>query len=731
MLTHRGRDNRVTHENAVYQMTQDDRHILKSSISFTLLTREVFWPLLTGATMFITPPGTEQDSAYLVKFLAANKITIVTLTPSMLGAFLEEPEVKNCVGLRHVVCFGEILTPALQRRFFSRLSAELSMFYGATEAPSATLLQCRREDVPTTVQLGHPLPGKEVHLLDRELQPVPFGIAGELYIGGKVARGYFQRPDLTAERFIPDPFTLEHGARLYRTGDLGRYLPDGSIEFVGRTDDQVKIRGFRIELGEIEARLREHAAIRQAIVIVREDRATGRGLDAYVILEVGKVSNAGELREYLRTRLPDYMIPREFVFLDALPLTPNGKVDRKALPAPDRNRSELEASYVAPRDALEVQLTRIWEKVLGRTPIGGRDNFFELGGHSLLAVQVIHQIREVFGQTLPVKALFQAPSVEQLAEVLREEDPLRDWASLVPLQPRGSKPPFFFLAGRSHFGGRLGPDQPVYRVVYQDLDREQPFVRIEDMAAHSIESVRKIQPNGPYYLGGHAVGGVVAFEMAQQLRQHGQKVALLALCECWAPQSRRPTSRTLLSYRLWQKASYHFRRVRRVGTKQALTDFVGTLKKKTQGAAGFKQRVSLTPAEKEAKAAVLEATGHYVPEVYTGRIVLIRCSERGMWRDYDPLDGWGSLATNGVEMYEVPGEHASIYREPYVGMLTEILRDVLHGAQAEMGNERTSLAEENESLRVSRSLGGSQGSRKDNKNPRHDSQSIWESLPGR
>jgi thioesterase domain-containing protein len=337
----------------------------------------------------------------------------------------------------------------------------------------------------------------------------------------------------------------------------------------------------------------------------------------------------------------------------------------------------------------------------------------------------------VFEQTVPVKALFQAPTVEQLAEVLRDEDPLRDWASLVPLQPHGSKPPFFFLAGRSHFGDRLGPDQPVYRVLYQDLDRERPFVRIEDMAAHAIESVRKIQPDGPYYLGGHAVGGVVAFEMAQQLRRQGQKVALLALCECWVPQSRRATPRTTLSpYRLWQKASYQFHRIRRVGTKQRLTSLLGSLKNQTRRAAGLRQSVVLTRGQEEAKAAVFEARGQYVPQVYSGRIILIRCAERGAWRDYDPLDGWGSLATDGVEVYEVPGRHAEIYKEPNVGMLAKTLSDVLHEAQAEMENEQTALVERSVPLLDSRSFCGPQGDTTEGKNHRHERQAISESLVG-
>jgi amino acid adenylation domain-containing protein len=422
MLTHRSRDNRVTHENTVYQMTRDDRHILKSSISFTLLTREVFWPLLTGAKMFITPPGTEQDSAYLVKFIAANRITIVTLTPSMLSAFLEEPEVKNCPSLRHVVCFGETLTPELQRRFFSRLSAELSMFYGATEAPSATLLKCVREDVPTTIQLGQSLPGKHLHLLDRELRPVPLGVSGELYIGGRVARGYFQRPDLTADRFIPDPFSLEPGARLYRTGDLCRYLPDGSNEFVGRADDQVKIRGFRIELGEIETVLRQHAAIRQAVVIAREDRTRGKGLVAYVVLEARKASNTRDLREYLRVKLPDYMVPSSFAFLDALPLSPNGKVDRKALPEPDQRRPELKRAFVAPRTPVEEALAEIWSQLLEVEEVGVHDDFFELGGQSLLAGQVVSRAQKIFEVEVSLRVLFEHPTIAGLAAQIAQAE---------------------------------------------------------------------------------------------------------------------------------------------------------------------------------------------------------------------------------------------------------------------------------------------------------------------
>jgi thioesterase domain-containing protein len=265
--------------------------------------------------------------------------------------------------------------------------------------------------------------------------------------------------------------------------------------------------------------------------------------------------------------------------------------------------------------------------------------------------------------------------------------------------------------------------------VYQDLDREQPFVRIEDMASHSIRSVRKVQPNGPYYLGGHAVGGIVAFEMAQQLRRQGQKVALLTLCECWTSRARSMGSKSK-AQRLWQKASYHFHRTRRIGTKQELIELLGSLKEKSRGLAGHRKSVSLTPGEKEARVAIVEARTRYVPQVYSGRIILIRCSTRPSWRDHDPLDGWGNFATEGIEMYEVQGGHATIYREPNVGILARTLNDVLHKAQAELENGRTALVDPSVSLFDSRSFEGPKVNRTEGKNHRHDRQSILESPGG-
>jgi aspartate racemase len=726
MIPHRAICNHMFWMQDQFPLTADDRVVQKTPFSFDASVWEFYAPLIAGGRLIIARPASHRDCAYLIDLITRQQVTVLQLVPSLLQLILNEKEFDNCSSLRRVFCGGEILSTDLVKRFFERSTADLHNLYGPTEASiDATFWICRQDREQRNVPIGRPISNVQVFVLDSRLKAVPIGVPGELHIGGVgLARGYWNRPELTREKFIPNPFSSEPSACLYKTGDVARYRPDGSLEFLGRIDQQIKLRGFRIELGEIEGVLSQHPKILTSVVMIREDSFGDKRLVAYVVpvqwkppavteqyptarenvlivrednkgendlaphIAAGRepAPSMGELCKYLRQKLPEYMVPSAFVFLDCLPLTPNGKVDRKTLPSPDWNRSEVQGTYIAPRDAIEVQLTKIWEKVLGHGPIGNRDNFFELGGHSLLATQVIHQIRKVFERTVPVTVLFQAPTVEQLAAVLRNECPLKDWASLVPLQIHGSNPPFFFLAGRSHFGDQLGLEQPVYRVVYQDLDRDRPFDRIEDMASHSIISVRKMQPNGPYYLGGHAVGGMVGFEMAQQLLRDGERVALLALCECWVEP---PRSRESRARRIWHKGRYHFRRARRLGTKQGLTDIVQNLKEK-HGSAGFKHRIALTQIEQESRAAAFAAMSRYVPQVYSGRIALIRCSDRRpLWRDSDPLDGWGNLALGGVEVYEVPGRHVEIYRPPNVAILANALNNVLHKARGRIQTKQT------------------------------------------
>jgi acyl carrier protein len=310
----------------------------------------------------------------------------------------------------------------LPERLFGRLGVELTVLYGATEAPSATFRRCRPGEDRQNVTIGRPLPDNKVHVLDRALQPVPLGVAGELYIGGRLARGYLDRPELTAERFIPNPFSGEAGTRLYRTGDLVRQLPDGELEFLGRDDHQVKIRGVRIELGEVEARLGEHPLVREVVVVAREVGSAEQRLVGYIVpansVDPARAKQSGpsprELRAFLSARVPAAMIPAAFVFLDRLPLTLNGKIDRDALPAPESVCPEA-AAYVEPRTPVEERLVEIWEEVLGLGRAGIHDDFFELGGHSLLAGQVVARLYRHFGVELPLRVLFEHPTVAELA----------------------------------------------------------------------------------------------------------------------------------------------------------------------------------------------------------------------------------------------------------------------------------------------------------------------------
>lgn len=966
MNTHKGIVNRLLWMQDAYQLTSEDRVLQKTPFSFDVSVWEFFWPLLTGSRLVVAQPEGHRDSRYLVNLIAEQKITTLHFVPSMLQVFLQEPDLDRCSSLKRVVCSGEALPVDLQQRFFNRLECELHNLYGPTEAAiDVTHWKCQSTEEQRTVPIGRPVANTQIYILDKAMQPVPVGVKGELHIGGiQLAKGYLNRPELTAEKFIPNPFSKDSTAKLYKTGDLARYLPDGNIEYLGRIDHQVKIRGFRIELGEIESVLAKHPSVREVVVVPKTGQSGDERLMAYivpnhqqqmitdessvssldderiaqwqqvfnetysqttsvenatfnisgwndsysglpipaeqmgewvdstveriltrqpkqvleigcgtgmllfriapscqsywgtdisqqaidyvkeqmrtmggdwqqiklaekpahdfqglepdtcdavilnsvvqlfpsidylagvleqaidvvapggfifigdvrdlelletfhtsvqwykasdslrctalreriqqsvaqeeelaispdfftalkkkfpkishvqielkrghhhneltrfrydVILHIGKparstvhpealdwqeneltVSDIGDrlretqpeclliknvpnarlkevvnleqfldnsegtatvttlrelfgpiskeegiepeefwsfsqdlpyaisvtwsssgdnayydvwcqrrsekggletplnnspvigqvqpwstyannplqgqlahqlipqLRDFVQEQLPDYMIPNGFVLLESMPLNPNGKVDRRALPEPEMVLRSLREHFVAPRTDTEKTLAAIWSEVLGVEPIGIHDNFFELGGYSLIAVGLMAQIQQKLGSQLPLATLFQSPTIEQLATILEEDESSLPWSSLVPIQPHGSKPPFFCIPG---VGGNviyfqslaqyLGSDQPFYGLQSVGLDGiSQPHTRIEEMANHYIQVIRSVQPEGPYRLGGHSFGGRVAFEMAQQLQKQGEVVEILAIFDVPAP----------------------------------------------------------------------------------------------------------------------------------------------------------------------------------------------------
>jgi thioesterase domain-containing protein/acyl carrier protein len=552
-----------------------------------------------------------------------------------------------------------------------------------------------------------------------------------LHIGGKcLASGYLHQLELTAQKFIPDPFRnngqteknsllplascLSPASRLYKTGDLARYLPDGNIEFLGRIDHQVTIGGVRIELGEIEAVLAKHPQVRETVVLVREDEPGNKRLVAYVVGQPAPATS--ELRRFLQEKLPEYMVPAAIVAIAEISLTPNGKVDRRALPIPDRDRPDLEKAFAAPSNAVELQLTQIWSEVLGIHSIGVGDNFFELGGHSLLAVQLFTHIETKFGKKLPLATLFQAPTIEQLASILGQPEQLVSWSSLVAMQPRGNQRPLFCIhalggnvLGYQKLICHLGSEQPVYGLQARGLDGKQnPHTKVEDMAADYIQEMRTVQFNGPYLLCGFSSGGTIAFEMARQLQAQGETVALLAMLDTYSPRLfiHNPSLfRTVYTFlrTLWQlplpeKQNYFLQKLDWIHS--LLTGKPYSKYDLWNNYALSKQSQNTTPYIMVLIEALKQATMvDYVPQSYFGRVTLFTTKEILRWCYSTPDRGWNSLADRGIEIHEIPGTHLGLLDEPNVQVLASKLRVCLEEAQA---SDRTlSLVDNSRAMELS------------------------------
>jgi len=501
MNTHAAIYNRLRWMQEAYGLTDDDRVLQKTPFSFDVSVWEFFWPLATGARLVLARPGGHRDSAYLRDLIKRERVTTLHFVPPMLQVFLDEPGVETCESLRRVVCSGEALPRELVERFHSRMGrVELHNLYGPTEAAvDVTAWKCEAGDAHVGVPIGRPIANTQIYLLDKNFRPVPVGVAGELYIGGvQLARGYHRRPSLTAEKFVPDPFASEPGSRLYRTGDLCRFLPAGEIEYLGRIDHQVKVRGFRIELGEIEAALSGLPAVRESIVLAREDAPGEKRLVAYLVFQDGQAMSATELRAALKENLPDYMVPSQFIGLEALPLTPNGKVDRRALPAPDRQRPSLERAFVAPRTPSEGMLASVWAEVLGVEQVGIHDNFFALGGDSIRSIRVLAKAQER-GLRFSLQQLFQHQTVAELAASLYGEtgDGARRRTQPFELVAPGDRAklpadlddayPLAMLQAGMLYHMEMTPDEPLYHNVDSMLMRARfDFAAFEEAVAASV-----------------------------------------------------------------------------------------------------------------------------------------------------------------------------------------------------------------------------------------------------
>jgi amino acid adenylation domain-containing protein len=532
-ISHQALVNCLCHFQRSLDVRPDDRCLAITTLSFDIAGLELWLPLVAGARVILASRETIMDGRRLNQDLTDHAVTILQATPVTWQALLHSGWQGN--PKLQILCGGEAMPQKLADRL-AVLGSRAWNVYGPTET---TIWSTTRQLVPNCpVNIGGPLANTQVYILDSHRQPMPIGLIGELFIGGdSVARGYHNRPELTAERFVPDPFSAWPGARLYKTGDLARWLPDGNIEFLGRGDHQVKIRGHRIELGEIEAVLGGHPEVAACAVVAPDHLGENKILVAFVVGREQAKPAVDTLRQWLKEKLPDYMVPARFVTVPALPLNPNGKVDRKTLLTLETSAGDAPSVTSQPINLLELELIRIWRRLFRRENIGRHDNFFALGGHSLLAARLAAEIDKLLKCKLPIAALFQSPTIESLARRLADENWAPPWSSLVPLQPLGSKPPLFFVHG---WGGDvycfleliklLPPDQPCYGVQAVGLDgKSARHATVEEMAAHYVKEITSFQPDGAFYLTGYSLGGLIAFEIARQLHRLGRRVALLGL----------------------------------------------------------------------------------------------------------------------------------------------------------------------------------------------------------
>ena len=672
----------------------DDRHLLKSCSGTTFTVGEIMRPLVTGGTLFIAPTGLEHDPYQLAEFIGRHVITRLLMTPSQLREFLDVEDLSICQCLQQVQCSGELVTSSLRRKFLDRMKSQLLISYGCTEVPSATTCICSPCDETDRIDVGRPAPEKQVFVLDTHRRLSPVGIPGEVYLGGQMSSGYLNDPSGTSERFIAHPFDTHPDSRLFRTGDRGRWLPDGSLEVLGRNDRQVKIRGFRVELGEIESHLEQHQAVAQCVAVMQEVRSDDQRLVAYWVSHTNISATGSELRQYLRYRLAEQSVPSNFVRLTSLPLTPNGKLDRQALPAIDPERPDLDVDFAPPRNPLETQLAAIWAEVLGLDRIGVHDNFFALGGHSLLAVRLFARIEKSFGVRLPLAVLFQHGTIGHLAELLVESRPDSDIATVLTLQPEGNGRPLFMMP-------MIGGGAMVSRALFECLDGRFPIFGLQlslapqnldqfrdfrTTAGCLVKALRKFQPHGPYALAGFSYGGMMAFEVACQLNEMGEKVDLLAVIDAgpgrrgldpqwndrwtrmpriavnmpsWLREELRTFSASKFTERSVRKLRQFFRFFASKGLAKKELDDVFDL-----------GRIPIQ--NRELTQALYNGFRDYIPRPYSGKLTLIRAQTGPLLRGRSQDLGWTRFASN-LDIRNVSGNHETIWHPPHV---TELARQL-------------------------------------------------------
>ena len=648
-------------------LSRNDVLVAVTTLSFDIAGLEMYLPLLAGARLVVASREQTYDGRLLAQLMERCGTTVMQATPATWRLLLEsgwkgDRKLKVLVG-------GEALPSELAHQLVE-CCGEVWNMYGPTETTIWSTVYRVRDKHDGTVPIGRPIANTRTYVLDANRNLVPIGVPGELCIGGEgLARGYFQRPELTAERFVPDPFSTNSEAHMYRTGDLARFLPDGNIQYLGRMDNQVKIRGFRIELGEIESVLAEHSAVQAAVVVAREDKPGDKRLVAYVVFVPGKYASSLELRASLKERLPEYMIPSAVVNMDALPLTPNAKINRRALPAPDWSQGES-APSIAARDQLETMLVKIWQKVLGIPGVGVTDNFFDLGGHSLMAARLLSEVEKVAGRQIPLSALFRGATVESLAKLIREGGEANPDPVVMEIQRGGDGLPFFAVAspgvetlGFGLLARHMGPDQTVYKLQgHAPVVVGRPFAEedLRSLSREYIAAMRAVQPEGPYCLGGMCEGVQIAERMVCDLETQGQEVSLLAIFDTWVLQH---------SQRLWLWRIEYFRQRLRELTKMNFSQQWEICKRAVSSE--WRKLTGKSLGRSEWYRAYWPEG--FTPSRFRAPVILFKRPKQPFYYVDDPEMGWGQRSQGGVEIHEIEFDHDELLREPYVRPVGEQL----------------------------------------------------------
>jgi len=656
--------------------------MFSTSVCFDVSMCEMFVTLSAGGKLIMAANALELSS-----LPAKDEVTLINVVPSIMAELVRSGGVPASV--QTVNLAGEALPDALVDQIYATTSVRrVFNLYGPTETSYSTFTLVPRG---SAVTIGKPIANTQCYILDKRLEPAPIGVPGDLYISGDgEARGYYGHPELTRERFVPNPFSPTDGARMYRTGDVCRWLPDGNIQYFGRSDFQVKLRGYRIELGEIEATLDQHPSVRQSVAVVREDQPGQQRLVAYVVLHEGAEADPMALQEHIRQSLPEYMVPASVMILDAFPLTPNGKVDRRALPAPERPASSAPQSN-APQDHLELILVRIWEKVLGVPNLGVNDNFFDLGGHSILAARLLTEVEKVVGRKIPLTSLFRGSTVASLAKLLREGSECQPEPLVVEFQPGNVEFPSIFAVaapgvralGYAKLSRYFGPKQPFYKLQASEpiVRGERPFTMTElrDLAQQYVAGIRAIQGYKPCCLIAMCSGCQIAEQMILQMEAQGQEVKLFAILDTWVMEfAHRRWGWRLLGYQQrlrWLRKASNRERLRWFGS--AVRNRLRTWTGKVRAARPWNE--AYWPPE-------------FTPPRFRAPAVLFKRPRQPYYYIDDQTMGWGARSEGGLEIQEIDVLHHEFLREFSVQTIGRFLAQRLAGSPSVVNEPAPSSA---------------------------------------